>query len=108
MNSSSACWKARASGKRSAGSRDSARITISSIRAGTAGLSVLGSGTSTALIRLSVLMSESVLNSRRPVSISWRMIPHAKMSDEGEMSSPDACSGDMYSNLPFNTPSLVL
>jgi len=54
-----------------------------------------------------VSVTVSPVNSRAPVTSSYRSTPTEKTSERASSGRPRICSGDMYENFPFKTPAWV-
>ncbi len=83
-----------------------ARMMRSSARGATGSSVATGGGSSR---RIEVMRLTGVLPSKalRPVTISYRIAPNAKMSARASASAPSSCSGAMYWNVPTMAPSAV-
>jgi hypothetical protein len=93
--------------KRSSGSfARQVRMTWSSA-AGADGRSVVIGCGSAARIEAMTLACVFPSNGRRPVAISYRTVPKAKMSARASASAPSICSGAMYWKVPTMVPCAV-
>ena len=97
----------RADWKRSAGFFSRQCRTSRSSSDGIFAPETSGSGGSSFRIAFIVSIAESPLNARRPVSISKRTHPNAKMSDRASAGCPLTCSGAMYPTVPRSVPGSV-